>query len=346
MNVLVCVITAGRPRLDERPTHRLFPTLRAAGFADIEWVIREDHAKAYEHDGTPVNTYPVAWADGYARAHWRHSMTMYEPGGFHGAQTGREWAMRTAEERGYDAVVQLDDNVLSLGLIDSKQPAYASALGGGDMLALLVELSAATNVRMLGAQLSSAPPTKLPTVRVGYPYSVFVEKCGPGRMPYYGPFEEDIFQALAYALHGSPAMTAGLAPAMTYYKEYRSMSGGNRPAYHHGRGVELARLYPANAQLRVGRRTSAPIRGQSEMGVRHFLNSRGFTPVRVTDRARFAAAEEALHTAIRGGDAAAAGVEPGEDAATGRSDMTEPPPGGAGVPCVLSAFPRARLIGT
>lgn len=295
MRVLVCVITGGRPRLADRPTRKHFESLHAAGFEHIEWVLREDHAADYELDDHELNTYGVKWANEYARAHWRHPIARFEPGGFHGAFTGREWAMQSATERGFDAVLQLDDNVTTLGLLKSTQPAFRKAMDAGVMLSLLVELAACTNVMMLGAQLASVPPTKMQTVRPGYPYSVFVEKTA-GRMPYFGPFEDDIMHALEYARHGGPMRTAGLAEAMTYDKDHKSKSG-MRKHYDGTRGLEIARRYPANVTLRVSRRTSSVL--DKSRGVRHILNTRGFTPVRVTDRAAFLDAEQRLQTAIR-----------------------------------------------
>lgn len=302
MNVLVAIITGGRPGLAERPTRLHLPALKAAGLTDVEWVLREDHAADYEQDDHPLNVYPVSFADAYARAHWRHPTARFKAGGFHGAFTGREWAMRSAEERGYDAVLQLDDNVVTLGLLNSNQPAYRQAMGAGQMLRLLTELSAATNVMMLGAQLSSVPPRKLQTVRPGYPYSVFVERTGAGRMPYFGPYEDDIMHALEYARNGGPGRTAGVAPAMTYNKEHKRKTG-MRTHYDSSRGLELVRRYPQNAQLKVTRSTSAPhpmrdaATGQ-QRAVRHVLNSKGFTPVRITDRQLFLSAEQELQAAV------------------------------------------------
>jgi hypothetical protein len=303
VKTLVSIITGGRPGLAERPTRLHLPALAAAGLADVEWVVREDHAEAYEQDEHPLNVFPLSFADSYARAHWRHPTARFERGGFHGAFTGREWAMRSAEERGYDAVLQLDDNVVTLGLMNSNQPAYRQAMDGGTMLALLVELSASTNVMMLGAQLSSVPPSKLKTVRPGYPYSVFVERTGAGRMPYFGPYEDDIMHALEYARHGGHARTAGVVPAMTYNKEHKRKTG-MRTHYDASRGLEIARRYPENVQLRVSRSTSAPhpmrdAETGQQRAVRHVLNTKGFTPVRVTDRARFLSAEQQLQAAIR-----------------------------------------------
>lgn len=291
----MAVISGGRPALKQRVTARNLPSLVAAGLSDVEWVVRSDQVDGYERDDHPVNVYPVDWADRYAREHWRHPSAVFVPGGFHGAFPGREWVMRSAETRGFDAVLQLDDNILNLGLINSQRPALRAGLSAGAMCALLVEFAASTNVAMCGAQLSQVPPTRLKTIRPGFPYSAFVEKTGPGRLPYHGPFEDDIMQAMEYGLHGGPARTTGVVEAMKYSKEYTSGSGMRRH-YDATRGLEIARRYPANVTLKITRRTSSP-RDRSR-GVRHLLTTRGFTPVRVTDRDRFLAAEHELWAAV------------------------------------------------
>lgn len=298
--ILVSVITGGRPTLDARLTRQFFPSLIASGFLDIEWVLREDHASAYERDDFPLNTYPVEWASTYARKHWRHPTAVWEDGGFFGAFPGREWAMRTAEERGYEAVLQMDDNVHTIAVCNSTQPAYREALPAGEVLRILTDLALSTNARMCGAQLNSAPPEGLVSViRPGYPYSVFVERTGPGRMPYYGPFEDDIMHALEYALHGGPNRTAAVVDTLRYNKEYKAGSGGMRTAYNAERGLEIARRYPKNARIAMGRRSSSP--RETQQGVRHFLTTKGFTPVRVIDLDRFTDADARLREALARG---------------------------------------------
>lgn len=295
--VLVSIITGGRPELAARPTRLFAPALRDAGFADIEWVIREDHAPGYETDDLPLNVYPVAWASRYAKAHWRHPTAEHVPGGFFGAFPGREWAMRTAEERGYDAVLQMDDNVEVIGLLNANQPAFRSALDPGTLLRCLADLCLSTNSFMTGAQLSSVVPKGYTTLlRPGYPYSVFVERTGPGRMPYYGPFEDDIMHALEYARHGGPARTAGVVDVIRYNKEHKARGGGMRTAYNAARGLEIANRYPENVRIGMGPRTSGS--KDSRRGVRHFLNTKGFTPVTVTDPARFTAADAILRQGV------------------------------------------------
>lgn len=296
--ILVSIITGGRPALSDRPTGRFIEPLRAAGFTDLEWVVREDQADQYERDDLPLNVYTVDWASRYAKDHWRHPTAVWKPGGFFGAFPGREWAMRTAEERGYDAVLQMDDNVRKIGLLNPTQPAYASVRDPGILLRLLCEVALSTNGWMTGAQLSSVIPkgmTRL--VRPGYPYSVFVERCGPGRMPYYGPFEDDIMHALEYARNGGPNRSATVLEVIRYHKDSGG-SSGMRKHYNASRGLEIANRYPENVRIGIGPRTSSPAGTSQGQGVRHFLNTRGFTPVLVTDPDRYLAADTALRQGV------------------------------------------------
>ena len=296
VHLLIQVITGGRPKLAERPTSRFLKELSRIG--TVEWCIREDHILGYERDAFPFNPYPVEFANEYARTHWRHSESRWEPGGFFGAFPGREWACLSAEERGYDAVLQLDDNVRDLGLVNAHLPAYRDGAGPADLLSALAELSASSNVAMLGAQLNSAPPSpRAKVLRTGYPYSVFIEKVGPSRLPYYGPFEDDIMHALDYALPETP-ITAGVVDAIRYVKDSKSRTG-MRSHYNPLRGLEISRRYPRNVRLQLGPRTSSPV--DQTRGVRHYLNTSGFTPVRILDRERYGRAVSYLSDRLTAG---------------------------------------------
>src|SRR3546814_14908200 len=102
--------------------------------------------------------------------------------------------MRTAEERGYEAVLQLDDNVTQFGPIDATRTTYyRDIVQTADSVRVLVEIAMSTNLWMYGAQLTSVQVKgNYPIARPGFTYSVFVEKTGEGRMPYYGTFEVHI----------------------------------------------------------------------------------------------------------------------------------------------------------
>lgn len=296
--LLAAVVTGGRPRLQDRMTAAFFDDLRLHGF-DVEWVLREDHVADYETDETPQNVYDLGWANGYARAHWRHPVTRFEPDGFHGAFTGREWAMKTGEERGYDAVLLLDDNVKYIAPVHAQMVECRAVMGPGRMLRTLADLCLSTTARMCGAQLNSVPlSTNVKVLRPGYPYSVYVERTGPGRLPYFGPFEDDIMHALDYALHGGPNRTAAVSDPLRYVKtSVKQNAGGMRGHYTGQRGLEIARRYPANVRLKVSRSTSSPADKTGARGVRHILSTKGFTPVRIVEPDLYAKAAEAVRQA-------------------------------------------------
>lgn len=295
MRIGVSVITGGRPELKDRPTAKYLPALFEA-FGHVEWVIREDHAADYERDDFPLNVYSLGFDDSYSRTHWRHPRAVWEPGGFHGAFTGREWAMRTATERGLDMVVQMDDNIRNVGLLNSTRPAAKEVLTMAEMVTILCRLAWATNAMTCGMQLNSVRPPKQPRIiRPGYPYSLFVEKTGPGRMPWYGPFEDDVMHSLEYALHGGPHRTAAVVETFVYGK-VSGGTGGMRKHYNPYRSLELPRRYPRNAQVRISNKTSSPV--ETERGVRHILNTRGFTPVRIADRDMYTEARDRIIHAV------------------------------------------------
>lgn len=324
--LLVCIITGGRPKTEQRPTARWVQDLLGVAEA-VEYVLREDHDADYEvEDGVARNPYSVEWADSFARSHWRHPRAVFQPGGFHGAFTGREWAMRSAQYRGFDLVLQLDDNIRYAGTLNCTRSRTYPFVQVPDLVRIGRDLVWSTNVMMGGFQLNSALTPKmqqsLKTIRPGYPYSFFFEKTGPGRMPYYGPFEDDIMHALEYALNGGPHRTAAVIDAFSYLKESKSKTG-MRGHYNAERGLEIAGRYPRNVVLRESKRTNSPSEPSSERGVRHLLNTRGFTPVRIRDREVFTAAqadlvslvrqsEEALHTLARAKIARRAGLTPSD----------------------------------
>ena len=198
--------------------------------------------------------------------------------------------MRSGESRGFSQVLQLDDNIQKVGLVSCLDPRWR-VRGDLDLFDLLRDFSAATNAAMLGAQLNSVQPSQSERViRPGYPYSCFVEQVGPYRQPYYGPFEDDVMHALDYARGDSP-VTAGVVPLLRYQK----VSGGTtgmRAHYDASRGLELPRRYPENATLRMGPRTSGP--KETARGMRHYLNTKGFTPVKVLDQELFSRAHARL----------------------------------------------------
>jgi hypothetical protein len=279
--ILPVVVSGGRPTLRQRLTHKFLPDLHGITM-DPVWVVMGEDAEGYERDGHEIITYPRAWAEEYAASHWT-SLKPPEPGGFLGAFAGREYACQLAEERGCWAILQLDDNIMTLSCFRN-YPSGKKAVTGRGGLAMFTDVLAAvmqsTNGRMVGAQLTSiAPNKKLRVSRIGFPYSLFLEQLGPGREEWHGPFEDDITHAYQY---GSTATvgTALVVPVLLYGKEGKSKTG-MRANYNHERAVPLQRMFPETA--RVGVRQSRS-NGMGGSRVYHtMLNSAIRTPMVITD---------------------------------------------------------------
>jgi hypothetical protein len=289
--ILVAVISGGRPELRHRPVARYLPNLSAAGVADVVWSVSEPDAPGYEPDAHGLSAYPRGWAEEYAAAHWMHP-TPPVPGGFLGAFPGREWACREAERRGCWAVLQLDDNIDRLTFLRGSTLGFVAGHGG---MALFLDLLAAvmlsTNAWTVGAQLDSVSPgVRQPPARNGFPYSLFLERVGPGREEWYGPFEDDITHSLQYGSRADGATTA-IVPALHYHKENQSKTG-MRKHYDPARSQQLQRLFPQAATVGVRKTRS---NGRGEPRVFHKMPARAIrNPLIIRDRDLFGAVRSRL----------------------------------------------------
>lgn len=251
--ILVAVITGGRPELRQRPTAKFLPALRAAGVRDVVWVVSDQDAPGYERDEHDLCVYPRAWAESYAADHWMQPEPP-QPGAFLGAFPGREWACREAERRGCWAVLQLDDNIERLTFLRGSSASWVQDTQGGMALYLdlLAGVLASTNAWTVGAQLDAVSPSSKQArkvARAGFPYSLFLERCGPGREEWYGPFEDDITHSLQYGSRSDGA-TAAIMPTILYNKEHKKQ-GGMRKHYDEKRALQLQRLFPEAAKINV-----------------------------------------------------------------------------------------------
>jgi hypothetical protein len=294
--VLPVVISGGRPALAQRSTARLLPAL-AGVTADPVWLVRDDQAAEYERDRWELAVYPLAAAEEYAAAHWT-APEPYRPGAFLGAFTGREWACRLAEERGCWAVLQLDDNLACLYAFTGYGicAELVTEHGGLGLYAdILTAVTLATNSRMTGAALDSVPRDARvvrQVARAGFPYSLFIERTGPGREPWHGPTEDDILHAWQYAVRADTATAAVLTP-LGYHKENTARTG-MRAHYDHGRAAGLQRAAPEMASIQVLARHS---NGRGEPRVFHRMTPaaiRRRAPLTVTNPALYGAVADAL----------------------------------------------------
>lgn len=299
--LLVAVITGGRPRLKDRPTAKYLDGLRAAGVADIVWIVSERDAPRYDRSaGAAAAVYPHDWAYTYAREHWLNPDPP-DPDGFLGAFPGREWACREAERRGCWGVLQLDDNIVKAGFRRGTAVGVhlVNAHGGLGLYAdMLAAMALSTNARSVGAHLDAVNIRRTdaaPVIRPGFPYSCFVERVGAGREEWYGPFEDDITHSFQYGDRADGA-TAAVMPWLLYHKESKAVSG-MRIQYNATRSVQLQRLMPQGAQIGV-RATKSNGRGGPR--VFHTMPPGAIrNPVTVQDRDLYRAAEDRMRQLTR-----------------------------------------------
>lgn len=286
--LLVAIITGGRRNLAQRPTAKFIPDLRAAGVGDIVWVVSDRDAPDYERDDCDMAVYPHRWAYEYAREHWMR-VEPPDPDGFYGAFPGREWACLEAERRGFWGVLQLDDNITQIAFCRGTKASVRTATehGGLGLYADLLGAGAlSTNAATVGAQLNAVNPSATPPIiRPGFPYSCFIEKVGPTREHWYGPYEDDITHAFQYG-DRADGVTAAVMPTLTYRKESKSKTG-MRANYDHTRSKQLQRIMPQGAKVGV-RATKS--NGQGEPRVFHTMRAGAIrNPVTVSDPALFQA---------------------------------------------------------
>ncbi|CPR79340.1 GREB1-related protein [Mycobacteroides abscessus] len=283
--LLVAVITGGRPNLAQRPTKLFLDQLKPFGLGDVVWVVDDRDAEGYETDEHDLAVYPRQWAFEYASEHWM-GLERPDPDGFFGAFPGREWACIEAERRGCWGVLQLDDNISRLSIPRGGRAAFATARENGG-LGLFADLLAgvvlSTNGRMVGANLDSVPQAELQVARAGFPYSLFIERVGPDREHWYGPFEDDITHGFQYGTRAD-ATTAAVLPLLRYMKESKSKTG-MRAKYNHTRAVQLQRIFPESAKIRV-QATLSNGRGQPRV-FHKMLNGAIRNPLTVHDPALF-----------------------------------------------------------
>lgn len=296
--LLVAVVSGGRPTLERRPVRKFLPDLEMFGPCDVIWSVCERDVPEYETDEYEISAYPTDWALDFARTH-RTDIHLSDDALLKGGLvvSGREWAIREAERRGCWGVLQLDDNIERLAFPRGGLAAFTIAKRHGGM-ALFADLLAAvtlsTNSRMTGAQLDATVGLDLAIARAGFPYSLFVERVGEGREERYGPFEEDIIQAYQYGRRWDGS-TAAIVPTLRYMKRQDRVSptgttqskgqthksgGGLRSVYDHSRSVQLQRMFPEGAHVRVMKSHS---NGKGDPRIFHKMIGGPGTPLRVLD---------------------------------------------------------------
>ncbi len=295
--LLVAVISGGRPKVSQRPVHKFLPTL-PAGMRAVT-VVSSHEADRYEWGDTDPVVFEREWAVDYARDHWVHVKPAPEPGSdmMLGAFVGREAACREAERRGCWGVLQLDDNIKFLRLLAGTPGKVTAARLGGlaYYTEVLARIALGSNARMVGAHLDAVISRERPVVaRTGFCYSMFIEKVGQGREPWYGPVEDDIQHAFQYGTRAEDG-TVAVVPLLRYKKESQSATG-MRKMYDHTRAVPLQRLRPEAAEVRL---MAAKANGRGGPRVFHRMKRGAIeNPLLVTDQAEWDEARKMLRTGV------------------------------------------------
>jgi|SRR5215831_7704310 len=294
--ILPVAISGNRPALRDRKTARFLGSLVGVT-ADPVWLVRDDRAGGYDRDGFEVATFPADWAEEFAAGHWIGDVPYAGPGGFLGCFTEREAAVRLAAERGFWAVLQLDDNLARLGAFFGGQPGVevVRRRGGlGFYADILAAVTLATNSKMTGASLDAVHPGSQVGVfaRAGFPYSLFIERADreDERLPYFGPIEEDILHAYQYGSGADDATAALVLPL--HYRKDMSVGGGMRPGYaDHKRTVGIQRVAPDAVKLGVRAKHA---NGRGGPRVFHTLRPWAWTPLAVYDEPLYLAAADVM----------------------------------------------------
>lgn len=164
-----------------------------------------------------------------------------------GAET-RELINCYAIEHGYDYSIQLDDNIITVSLVDSNGH-YVDFFNDSEVMVSVFELFAKlmdhTNAGAIGMKMTSFPPSKSKHMYgVSFPYSFFIQRVDPN-FHFSNSTEDDILMSFYNHTHGKPSITLRcLAYRKTSNKKDKT---GNRKMYDEimgHRGDYCQSLYP------------------------------------------------------------------------------------------------------
>lgn len=192
--ILVVEISGKRPGSKEaRPTEKI----------DIKYdkVIISNNSDDYETDWDIINV-PEDYVEWY-KANIKNSENAWY------APMNRSYAIKYAREKGYDYLVQLDDNIVLLQIAYSKKEKIKDNLiykeeyratsrsGDGsemlnDFIDVLVETLKQTNAGIAGCNMSGAAVPGDDYLSERYCYSLFAMKLDRIPDEYHGDFEDDI----------------------------------------------------------------------------------------------------------------------------------------------------------
>lgn len=222
MRTLVVEISGRRPGDSrQRTTERMS--------IDYDKCIVSNDAKGYETD------WPIVMVPDEYREWYEKKMRLAE-GGAWLAPMNRSYAIQYAREKGYDRLVQLDDNIEVLAvqyLLDKNSTVerlYRKNVSYGnfgdmpnDFIKMMNVVLDETNAGIAGMSLCGAAMPGKVFLMERYCYSFFTMDLKRIPDAYHGDFEDDIEFRLRMAQHGVPMVQIG---PLAYAKRPQSQKGG------------------------------------------------------------------------------------------------------------------------
>lgn len=222
--VLVVEISGKRPGTsDQRPTEK-FKT-------GYDHLIISNNSDGYETEW-PVVMVPPEYVEWYKANVKTSESAWYAP-------MNRSYAIKYARERGYDYLVQLDDNIIYLELayinerkdgttVRYRQQSRTEMLD--DFIDMLCTVLENTNAAIAGCDLRSVMPTRI-FLAERFCYSFFALDLKRCPDIYHGDFEDDIEFRLKCAEMGYPSVMVCPCRYGKTGQNYNKDETGNRAAY-------------------------------------------------------------------------------------------------------------------
>ena len=233
--VLVVEISGKRPGgVKERPTEKYK--------INYDHIIISNNSMGYETDWEIVNV-PQEFEEWYKKEIKSSENAWYAP-------MNRTYAIKYAKEHGYKYLIQLDDNILQIGIktnignrkLRIKNNEYLI----NDMIDILVEILKNTNAGMSGCNIESMSVPNGQFLAERYCYSFFALKLDVCPDIFQGDFEDDIEYRLKLSQMKIPCVQCvPLSYAKTGQAKDKDLSGCRAEYKKQGvlRGEHMRKLY-------------------------------------------------------------------------------------------------------
>lgn len=238
--ILIAEISGKRPgTAKQRPTERFE--------SQHDWVIISNNSEGYVTD-KPIINVPDDYREWYCANIKNSDNAWYAP-------MNRSYAIKWAREKGYDYLVQLDDNIVNLQIttvvenngIMIRRRITSSKDMLDDYIDMFISALKNTNAVMAGGQLAGiGVKDGAHFIKEGYVYSIFCLKLKQCPDVFQGDFEDDIEYRLKCKAMGVPVVQ--ITPfrySKTGQKHSADLSGCRAEYLKAGlrRGEHMRKLY-------------------------------------------------------------------------------------------------------